>query len=70
MVPLPKGLLPIHVEKAIGYVEREAAEADCRSGWIDVDFAAVVAPQAAVAALGAGGLDLGHVVIPQPEAEA
>lgn len=26
MVPLPKGLLPIHVEKAIGYVEREAAE--------------------------------------------
>ncbi len=26
MVPLPKGLLPIHIEKAVGYVEREAAD--------------------------------------------
>jgi hypothetical protein len=25
-MPLPKSLLPIHIEKAVGYVEREAAE--------------------------------------------
>jgi hypothetical protein len=29
-VSLPKGLLPLHIEKAVGYIEREA------SAWVDI----------------------------------
>src|SRR5687768_12573540 len=50
-VPLPKNLLPIHVEKAVGYIEREASEL------IDIYLEQANVFSAIIGILGIKGLD-------------